>query len=110
MKRGLIVTVCTSCGRTVFPPRVLCPACGGAAWRTELVDKGVVEEVTTVHRAVGVVGEEPVTLASVRLAAGPVVIARLDGPGAVGGRVELAVEEGAPVARPPHGRARGTVA
>ena len=109
MKPGVIVMVCSACGRTVFPRRVLCPACGGAAWRRERVDEGVVEEVTTVHRAVGAAGEPPVSLASVRLDAGPVVVARVDGDAAVGGRVEVGGDEGAPVARPPRVRARGPI-
>ena len=98
MNAGLIGMVCAACGRAAFPPRLRCAACGGAAWRPERVEEGIVEEVTTVHRAVGVAGETPVSLASVRLDAGPVVIARLDGEAAVGGRVELVAEQGAPIA------------
>jgi uncharacterized OB-fold protein len=60
----------------------------------------VVEEVTTVHHAAGAEGEAPVALASIRLDVGPVVVARLDGEAAVGGRVELVAITGAFIARP----------
>jgi len=59
----------------------------------------VVEEVTTVPHAVGADGVA-VTLASVRLDAGPVVVASLDGQLSRGDRVELVAVDGAPAARP----------
>ena len=52
------------------------------------------------HRSVGAAGEEPVSLASVRLDAGPVVIARLDGDADAGTRVVLAFVARATRARP----------
>lgn len=97
MTRGLTVSVCRTCGRTVFPRRVLCPACGGASWRREQAVTGVVEEVTTVRAASPAAAA---VLASVRLDAGPVVVASLEAPAARGRRVELVVVDGAPVARP----------
>lgn len=99
MKRGITVTVCRACGRSVFPRRALCSGCGGTAWRPELVEDGVVEEVTTVHHVAGAEGEAPIGLASIRLDVGPVVVARLDGEAAFGERVELLAVDGAPIAR-----------
>ncbi len=99
MRRALDVSVCRSCGRKVFPSRVLCPACGGASWTRRRAGQGVVEEVTTIRRTVGADGGLAVSLASVRLDQGPVVVAGLDGPAGSGDRVELLVVDGAPVAR-----------
>jgi len=97
VKRALYVSVCRSCGRKVFPPRALCPACGGASWTREPAEQGVVEEVTTVRRAVGAAGEPSVVIASIRLDAGPVIVAGLDGQAAPGDRVDLSAADGAPV-------------
>ena len=99
MRGSLWVPACRTCGRKVFPPRLLCPACGGASWKRERAGQGVVEEVTTVQHPVGADGVA-VTLASVRLDAGPVVVASLDGQLGPGDHVELVAVEGAPVARP----------
>ena len=98
MRRDLLVSVCRTCGHTVFPPRLLCPACGGASWRREPAGPGTVEEVTTIRRAVGAGGDVSVPLASVRLDAGPVVVAGLDAEARPGDRVELLVSDGAPIA------------
>lgn len=99
MKGSLWLSACRTCGRKAFPPRLLCPACGGASWKLERAGQGVVEEVTTVHHAVGADGVA-VALASVRLDAGPVVVASLDGQLSRGDRAELVAVDGAPVARP----------
>jgi len=99
VRRGLVVSVCRTCGQTLFPRRALCPACGGASWARERAGPGVVEEVTTVRHAVGAGGELSVSLASVRLDAGPVVVAGLDGQAGPGDRVELVAVDGAPVGR-----------
>jgi uncharacterized protein len=93
---ALRVSVCRACGRMVFPPRLLCPNCGGASWRRARAGPGGVEEVTTVSHAVGAGGEVAVALASVRLDAGPVVVARIDGDASPGDRVELIAVDGAP--------------
>jgi uncharacterized OB-fold protein len=93
------VSVCRSCGRAVFPHRALCPACGGASWARERAGPGVVEEVTTVRHAVGAEGPREVSLASVRLEAGPVVVAGVEGRAAPGDRVELVAVGGALVGR-----------
>ena len=89
---GLTVDVCVACGQSVFPRRVLCPRCGGRDWRSEDAGPAVVEEVTS-HRRGG-------TIASVRTALGPVVIARAPDGIAPGTEVSLGLDGGAPVARP----------
>ena len=104
MTAGITIAVCIACGRAFFPGRVLCPRCGGSAWRAEQAEEGVVEQATTVHHAIGAAGEAPVSLASVRLTLGPVVIVRLDGEAHAGARVTLAAVDGAPVARPTRSR------
>ena len=100
MRRDLVVWVCRTCGRAAFPRRALCPACGGASWRHERAEEGVVEEITTVKHAVEAADRPAVILASVRLDTGPVVVARLERPADPGTRVGLAAVDGAPVALP----------
>jgi uncharacterized OB-fold protein len=86
----LLVPVCTACSRAAFPPRLLCPQCGGAQWRDEPVEHGVLEGRTDAAEAV--VGE-------VRLALGPVVVVRLECDVAVGTEVLLDGSNGVVVAR-----------
>jgi uncharacterized OB-fold protein len=83
---------CVACGRRFFPPRLLCP-CGGREFTTESVDRGIVEETTTVRRAPG--RDLQVRVATVRVD-DVRVIARLESDAA---EVELSLESGAPVAR-----------
>lgn len=80
--------VCTSCGHAVFPPRVMCPSCGGRRWRTEHVDHGVLEEVTE---------RDSVRIGSVRTDLGPVVVARLGEHANPGDRIRLDADGGVPV-------------
>ena len=94
----LQVGVCTACGRCVFPPRSLCPECGGAEWVERATAGGVVEETTMLRRVPGA-DVEPVAIGTVRLDEGPVVVARLHEAG-TGARVGVGSENGAPVARP----------
>ena len=89
---GLTVQVCVACGHAVFPRRSLCPKCGARDWRPEDAGSALVEEVTS-HRRGG-------TIASVRTALGPVVIARAPDGIAPGTEVSLGLDGGAPVARP----------
>ncbi len=100
MTRPLAFWVCRTCGRPAFPRRALCPACGGHWWRHEHAADGVVEEVTTVRHAADAPDGAAVVLASVRLDAGPVVVARLEGAAGTGARVALVAVDGAPVAQP----------
>jgi uncharacterized protein len=86
-----VVTACADCGHAVHPPRILCPACGGARWRPVAVAEGCAEEVTR-DEASGV------RLASVRTDRGPRVIARAADDVVRGARVTLATEDGSVVA------------
>lgn len=74
---GLRVQRCSACGAHWFPDRLVCPGCGGDAFEHVLVGEGTVEETTLLRRAPGRDLAEPVPLATIRLAEGPHVIARL---------------------------------
>jgi uncharacterized OB-fold protein len=63
------VPVCGACGHAVFPPRALCPLCAAAEWNIELAETGTIEELTE---------RDALVIAAVRLALGPVMIARAD--------------------------------
>jgi uncharacterized OB-fold protein len=73
---------CHACGAHWFPERLRCPTCGGGL---EAVAAGAatVEAETTLRR------QHDTRLGSVRLDAGPVVIARLDDIVSTGDRVRL---------------------
>jgi len=83
------VTVCAACGEAVFPPRALCPSCGGREWRTVEAGAGTVEETTE---------RDGVRIASVRTDVGPIVVARATAGYAAGDVVRLESEGGVPVA------------
>jgi uncharacterized OB-fold protein len=63
---------CESCETNLFPARLHCPNCGNTRISQIKAGPGKVEQETTLRRET-----EPIRLGSVRLAAGPVVIARL---------------------------------
>lgn len=84
------IPVCTACGRAAFPPRALCPSCGGPSWADAAAEAGRVEEVT--ERA-------GVHIASVRTDLGPVVVARVTEATAPGDMVRLDADGGVPVGR-----------
>jgi uncharacterized OB-fold protein len=63
---------CARCGASAFPDRLWCPGCGADELRHAPAGPGRVEESTTLRRSA-----EPVRLGTVRLDAGPLVIARL---------------------------------
>ena len=86
---SLRAAACVSCGRVSFPPPYLCPACGAHEWREEEVAGGTLE-------AVADRGE--VRLGAVRLAQGPLVIARIEGDAKAGGAVSLSQDGDVPVA------------
>ncbi len=94
MTQILQVQVCENCGRVRFPPRALCPVCGGRAFRSEPAGPGVVEEVTARLLDDG----STVHIASVRVAQGPVIVARSPEQAPPGSEVELEEDQGAPVA------------
>jgi uncharacterized protein len=85
---GVIVSACPACGWRGFPRRLWCPSCGGDGLHDVVVEGGVVEEVTRVHRAAGRLRGAPARLGTVRLDGGGRVVARLDSIGE-GSRVRL---------------------
>lgn len=88
----LEVYECTQCGKTLFPRRYFCPACGGENWLACTTQTGIVMETTVVRHRAGEAGPQPLHLASVCTQAGPVVIARMEAPLADKTRVSLAVD------------------
>ena len=90
---SLSIPVCTACGAATFPALLLCPSCGGSAWRFEPVERGVLEGCTQTAR-------DGVRVGLVRLALGPLAVARVEGDADVGAEVALDQEELVPVTRP----------
>lgn len=86
---SLHVFVCTACSRAVFPRRLLCPDCGGAEWRREPVDAGVLEAVTE--------GGD-VRVGAVRTPLGPLAVVRVEGEQQPGAEVHLGEDGDVPVA------------
>lgn len=68
---GVAVYRCRACGHAVFPRLLLCGRCGGGDWAEEETGEGVLEEATAVTAT-------KVRIGSVRSAAGPVLIARVE--------------------------------
>jgi len=83
------IFVCESCGRAVFPRRLLCPDCGGSAFRDEQIETGTLEDFSD---------RGEVKLGVVRAAAGPLLIARVEGEPRRGGEVSLDEDGDVPVA------------
>lgn len=75
---------CERCGTSAFPDRLWCPGCGAGELRHAPAGPGRVEEETTLRRSA-----EPVSLGTVRLDSGPLVIARLAEGAAAGSAVRL---------------------
>jgi NAD(P)-dependent dehydrogenase (short-subunit alcohol dehydrogenase family)/uncharacterized OB-fold protein len=95
--------VCTDCAIVVYPPRDTCPACLSARLPYRDVDRGgtLVAE-TTVRVSTDSYFRErmPWRVGTVKLDAGPVVVAHLHGDAREGARVRLALKldkSGAPV-------------
>lgn len=90
---SLSIPVCATCGEATFPAMLLCPSCAGSDWRFESVETGVIEGcATTAHDGLGV--------GLVRVALGPLAVARVEGDSELGDEVALSQEELVPVARP----------
>jgi len=87
----LTVAECCGCGYLAYPPRILCPNCGGGEWRSRPAGRGVVTEVTE--------SREGVRLAAVRSDGGVRIVARLLDEAAAGDRVELLREGKVALAR-----------
>jgi uncharacterized OB-fold protein len=104
---GVEIWACEACGSVTYPARLLCPGCGGRAFRSEVAREGVVAEATWRRRRPLLLKRdghadwnriERVHLVSVALDAGPVVAARAYEELSPGERVALGTESGAPVA------------
>lgn len=80
---------CEACGVGLFPSRLRCPRCGEVPAEGVPAGPGRVEEETRVRRRRD--ETTPVRLGSVRLDAGPIVIARLSDEAGVGSTVRLEV-------------------
>lgn len=90
----LTVFTCGACGTTVFPARYFCPSCGAAEWQPVATDRGTVTEATVVHHRIAAeAGGEPLRIATVRTAPGPVVVARLEGAADSGDAVTIDVDD-----------------
>lgn len=79
---GLVGEICNSSeceGRAIFPPRDICPGCGGDAKEEhQLSGRGKVYSYTTVYQApAGYEEQAPYTVALVKLEEGPMVTAQL---------------------------------
>jgi uncharacterized OB-fold protein len=77
----MTVAECVTCGYLAYPPRILCPNCGGGEWRDRPAGSGVVTEVTETR--------EGVRVGAVRSDGGVRIIARLDPGISAGDPVEL---------------------
>lgn len=93
MSTPLRIPVCDRCALAIWPPRSRCPRCGGGAWGDGDGSGGRAEQTTDLA------GADGVRLATVRLDAGPVVIARAPGVDP-GDRVTLSLDAGALQADP----------
>ena len=76
---GLVGEVCPHCSAKIFPPRDVCPNCGGEAKTTfAFSGKGEVFSYTTIYEApTGFDESAPYTVALVKLEEGPLVTAQL---------------------------------
>ena len=92
---GLVGETCPHCQAKIFPPRDICPNCGGEAKTTYAFSgKGEVYSYTTIYEApTGFDETAPYTVALVKLEEGPLVTAQLtdleDKPIEIGMPVEM---------------------
>jgi uncharacterized OB-fold protein len=86
---SLDLFVCASCGRAVFPRRLLCPDCGASEFRREPVETGVLEAAA----------EREVRVGAVRTPLGPLAITRIEGAAKPGAEVSLDQDGDTPLAR-----------
>jgi len=92
---ALVGEVCPHCEARIFPPRDVCPECGGEA-RTpfQFSGRGEVYSFTTIYDPpAGYEDNAPYTVALVKLEEGPIVTAQLtdlnDEPVKIGAPVEM---------------------
>jgi len=76
---GLIGEICPHCEAKLFPPRDICPECGGEAKTLyQFSGKGEVYSYTTIYEPpAGYEESAPYTVALVKLDEGPIVTAQL---------------------------------
>ena len=76
---GLVGEVCPHCDAKIFPPRDVCPECGGEAKKQfNFSGKGEVFSYTTIYEPpMGYEEHSPYTVALVKLDEGPLVTAQL---------------------------------
>jgi uncharacterized OB-fold protein len=86
---SLDLFVCASCGRAVFPRRLLCPDCGASEFRREPVETGVLEAAA----------EREVRVGAVRTPLGPLAITRIESAAKPGAEVSLDQDGDTPLAR-----------
>jgi len=92
---GLVGEVCPHCGVKLFPPRDICPECGGEAKEPfSFSGRGTIYSFTRMSDApAGFEHDAPYTVALVKLEEGPVVTAQLtdlgDTPVEIGMPVEM---------------------
>ncbi|HUI97424.1 MAG TPA: zinc ribbon domain-containing protein [Xanthobacteraceae bacterium] len=99
MSAGIVIWRCKGCGTAVFPQRLLCPHCHGAAFDEDRVHQGVIEEVSVIRHMIGQTDWQPRRIANVRTPGGPSITVGLRDGSEPGTVVELEQEEGAPYAR-----------
>ena len=78
-RMGLVGEICPHCGIKLFPPRDVCPTCGGPA-KTPFAfsGRGTVYSYTTMYSAPDKFEEQtPYVVALVKLHEGPLVTARI---------------------------------
>ena len=90
---SLPIPVCAACGEATFPGLFLCPSCAATTWRYEPVEHGVLEGSAVNAR-------DGVHVGLVRVALGPLVVARVEGAAQAGDEVALDADGLVPVARP----------
>ena len=91
---ALVGEVCPHCQAKIFPPRDVCPECGGEA-KTEyqFSGKGEIYSFTVMHDApAGFEANTPYTVALVKLEEGPMVTAQLTDLGESGVQIGMPVE------------------
>jgi hypothetical protein len=84
---SFVVAACTGCGLAAWPRPAMCRRCGSLRFGSVAAPDGVLEEVAG-------------GLGTVRVGAGPVVVARVEG-AAPGDAVALEVRDGVLIARRP---------
>ena len=91
---GLVGEICPHCETKIFPPRDVCPECGGEAKTLfQFSGRGEIYSFTTVYDPpAGYEDNSPYTVALVKLEEGPLVTAQLTDLGAEPVEIGTAVE------------------